>query len=304
MIEPLIPTAPFDFAQMLRRPLSRPSKVTVVDPETASYTRAVRLTRSVVPITVSSIGTVDRPLLNLTYSGELTEDERAEVRRCVSHMLSTQVNLSDFYTEMARQPEWEGLTQRLRGLRPIQDADLLESMVKVIIGQQLNVKFAATLVERLVDYGGEVVDWDGVPLPVFPSPEQVARWPYEALRALSFSQRKAEYVIDFARTVVEGRIDLDALWAMPDDQVYEILTPLRGIGRWTVECFLLFGMGRLDVMPAADIGVQNAIQKLYGMDQRPKEDEIRRLAEPWAPWRSYATYYLWQSLIADARDAL
>lgn len=187
--------------------------------------------------------------------------------------------------------------ERFRGLRPILDADSFESMVKVIIGQQLNVRFAATLTERLVDLGGETVEWNGLVLPVFPSAEQVARWSYDELQGRSFSRRKAEYVIDFARSVVDRRTDLDALWTMTAGEICERLTSLRGIGRWTVECFLLFGMGRPDVLPAADIGVQNAVQRLYGMERRPAEDDVRRMAEPWAPWRSYATYYLWHSLI-------
>ena len=172
---------------------------------------------------------------------------------------------------------------RFCGLRPILDADLFESMVKIIIGQQLNVRFAATLTERLVDLGGETVEWNGGFLPVFPSVEQVARWSYDELQRCSFSRRKAEYVIDFARAVVDGRVDLDEPWRMTDGEVCERLTSFRGIGGWTVECFLLFGMGRPDVLPAADIGVQNAVQRLHGMQRRPGEHEVRRLAEPWAP---------------------
>ncbi|KPV42779.1 DNA-3-methyladenine glycosylase family protein [Alicyclobacillus ferrooxydans] len=293
----ITPSAPFDFSQMLRRPLSRPSKVTIIHPELPSYTRAMWVSGHPIPITVSAIGTVEYPVLDVTYPDDLSREEQAHVERSIRHMFSTDVRLEQFYSHMADIREWSGLTDRLYGLRPIQDADLFESMVKVIIGQQLNVQFAATLVERLVDLGGQVIEWHGTGLPVFPSAQQVANWSYEDLRTLSFSQRKAEYVIDFARAMVSGKVDLESLWHMSDDEVYDLLLPLRGIGRWTVECFLLFGMGRADIMPAADIGVQNAIQKLYGMVERPKEQEIRQLAEPWAPWRSYATYYLWQSLI-------
>ncbi|MCL6633213.1 MAG: DNA-3-methyladenine glycosylase [Alicyclobacillus herbarius] len=257
-------------------------------------------TRSI-PITISGTGTATSPALRLTYPDNLSEDERVQIRERIQRMFSTQIMVSDFYEHMLRLPKWPQLVERLYGLRPIQDADLFESMVKIIIGQQLNVQFAATLVDRLVDLGGEFVEWNGTLLPVFPSPEQVAGWAYEQLRARSFSQRKAECVIDFARLVVNGNVDLEGLWKMSDDQIYEQLIPLRGIGRWTVECFLLFGLGRPDILPAADIGVQNAVQRLYGMDQRPKEEDVRRLAEPWAPWRSYATYYLWQSLIVDCR---
>ncbi len=296
-MERLTPTAPYDFPQMLRRPLSRISKAVAIDPETASYSRALRLPTRIVPVTVTDAGAVDQPDLRLAYPDHLSEDEGAAVRATVRRMFSTGIRLDQFHELMSATPEWEDAMERFRGLRPILDADPFESMVKVIIGQQLNVRFAAALTERLVDLGGETVEWNGVLLPVFPSAEQVARWSYDELQRCSFSRRKAEYVVDFARSVVDGRVDLDALWRMTDGEIGERLTSLRGIGRWTVECFLLFGMGRPDVLPAADIGVQNAVRRLYGMDRRPGEDEVRRLAEPWAPWRSYATYYLWQSLI-------
>jgi DNA-3-methyladenine glycosylase II len=299
MNERLYPTAPFDFRKMIQRPLSRPSKLSVIDPMTLTYTTAVRLNTKVIPITTVAQGTVDDPVVTLTYPDDLSQPERLAIRDRVRFMFCMDVDLSAFYERMSTDAYWAPLMKRLRGLRPIYDADLFECMVKVIIGQQMNVKFAATLVDRLVELGGGTVEWNGKLLPVFPSPEKVAGWSYEQLRALSFSQRKAEYVIDFARVIVNGYVDLERLWQMPDEQVHEVLIPLRGIGRWTVECFLLFGMGRPDVMPAADIGVQNAVQKLYGLPQRPREQEIRSLAEAWVPWRSYATYYLWQSLIAE-----
>jgi DNA-3-methyladenine glycosylase II len=299
MFERLYPTAPFDFQKMLLRPLSRPNKTTVIDTETLSYTTVIRLKTRAIPITVTGEGTVDDPIITITYPDDLSEPERSAVRERVQFMFATGFDLTPLYDRWPEDPVWASLIQRQNGLRPIHDGDLFESMIKVIIGQQVNVKFAATLVNRLVDLGGETVEWNFRLLPIFPSPERVASWSYEQLGALSFSQRKAEYVIDFARAVVNGKIELDGLWKMTDMEIYETLTPLRGIGRWTVECFLLFGMGRPDVLPAADIGVQQAVQKLYGLSHRPGEEKVRRWAEAWAPWRSYATYYLWQSLIRD-----
>lgn len=297
MMETLTPKAPFDFAKMLQRPLSRPLKVNVIDPEALSYTTALRLPTRVIPVTIVGMGTVDHPRLRLTYPDGLSDEERTTVRETVCRMFSTAIDLTDFYARLSTTEQGAALVKQNDGLRPIHDASLFESMVKVIIGQQLHVRFAAVLVDRLVELGGEAVEWNGMRLSVFPSSAQVACWSYEQLQALSFSRRKAEYVIDFARAVENGRVDLESLWRMPDDQIYEELLSLRGIGRWSVECFLLFGLGRPDVMPAADIGVQSAMQRLYGMAHRPGEAEVRRLAEAWAPWRSYATYYLWQSLI-------
>jgi len=291
------PTAPFDFKLMLQRPLSRPSKVVRIDVDEMVYQRALRVNHDVVPVTITSQGTVDSPVLCIDYPDDLLESQCISLLKTIKFMFSTNRNLASFASDISIDNVWANLVKRLHGLRPILDADLFESMVRTIIGQQLNVQFAATLVERLVDLSAETVLWDGRDIPVFPSAERVASWSYDVLRALSFSQRKAEYVIDFAKCVVNGTVNLPQLKQMSDNEVFEVLLPLRGIGHWTVECFLLFGMGREDLLPAADIGVQNAVKRLYDMPIRPSADEIRKMGEAWRPWRSYATYYLWQSLV-------
>lgn len=301
MIEYLRPTPPFDFRGMLLRPLSRPSKLVETDPEKVSLTRALRLPSGVVPVEVAAAGEVEKPLLRLRYPDGLSLGERSLLRARIRFLFNTDADLSGFSETLSGSPEWGPLLRRLRGLRPIQDSDLFESMVRTIIGQQLHVRVAATLVERLVDLGGETVEWDGRELAVFPSPEQVAGWSYDRLCARSFSRRKAEYVIDFARGVASGRMDLEAFRSMEDERVFSELMPLRGVGRWTVECFLLFGLGRPDLIPAGDVGIQNAVRRLYGGESgtRPAEEQVRSLAEAWSPWRSLASYYLWQSLIPE-----
>ena len=296
-VEKMFPTAPFNFRLMLQRPLSRPSELLQIDESANSLTRVLRVEDKVVPMTVVGLGTVDSPELEIHLPTHLRDDERLACLSQVRFMFSVDRDLSDFVRTVSEDAAWQNLFLRYAGLRPTYDANLFEAMVKVIIGQQLNVKFAATLVERLVHHCGEVVAWQGKQLHAFPTPGQVAACSYEDLRALSFSQRKAEYIIDFSRNVVTGKLDLEHLWQLSDDEVIASLTKLRGIGRWTVECFMLFGMGRPDVLPAADIGVQNALKVLYDMTERPREAQLRDMAESWAPWRSYATYYLWNSLI-------
>ncbi len=297
MVTCVEPKRPYDFRQMLQRPLSRPSKGMVINREDYSLTKAVRLASKVLPVTVSAVDQADGAILRYEYPDGLTPDEREVLNARIEHMFSTSVDLGGFYAVMLNNPRWSGIIRRFYGVRPLHDDNLFECLIKVIVGQQMTVRFASALIGRLVDLVGDTVVWQGARIPVFPSPEQVAVLSHEQLTSLSFSRRKAEYVIDTARRIVEGRLDLDALWAMSDEMVIDQLTVLRGIGRWTAECFLLFGMGRKDVMPAADIGVQNGIQLLFNRAVRPGEAEIRELAQDWRPWRSYATYYLWQSLI-------
>lgn len=297
MMERIYPAAPFDFRKMLQRPLSRLSKLSVIDQGAASYVRAIQFQTRSIPVKILWSGTVEYPALDIHFPDNLKDDERQECISTVRFMFSVDRDISGFMNQFLNDPVWADNIHRFFGLRPILEASLFESMVKVIIGQQLNVRFAATLIDRLVELSGETLEWNGYLLPLFPSPERVAGWSYEQLRVLSFSQRKAEYVVDFARSVVNGQLDLNSLWLMTDHEIIESLTKIRGIGRWTVECFLLFGMGRTDVIPAADIGVQNAVKALYDLPERPNEAELRDMALAWTPWRSYAAYYLWNSLI-------
>ncbi|TGU69120.1 DNA-3-methyladenine glycosylase, partial [Mesorhizobium sp. M00.F.Ca.ET.186.01.1.1] len=129
---------------------------------------------------------------------------------------------------MQEEAELAVLVKRFRGLRLMHDSDLFQSMVKTIIGQQINLTFAANLTQRLLALAGdEVVDERGVKFLAFPTAEAVARLAVEDLRPLQFSQRKAEYIIDYARAIVDGTVELERLWAMEDEEVVAHLTALR-----------------------------------------------------------------------------
>jgi DNA-3-methyladenine glycosylase II len=293
----IYPKAPFDFPRMLRRHQSTgKNKLAVVNLEEGSYRRLVRLGKRVVLLDVINCGTIHEPKLLVKIPDILSEKERTEVLELVRLTFSTELDLSDFYRQCSKQAEMEAILRKYYGLRIILEPDLFETMVKTIISQQLNLAFAATLIDRLVSLAGEKAEVDGVEYSLFPTAEQVAALSYEQLRACSYSQRKAEYVIDFARGVADGRIDLKRLWSLSDDEIMIRLLPIRGVGRWTVECLMMFGMGRTDLLPAADIGLRNAVKKAWGLPYQPTEQEIRQLGADWSPWRSYATYYLWESL--------
>lgn len=171
--------------------------------------------------------------------------------------------------------------------------NLYRALMKNIIHQQLNMKFAYTLTERFVKtYGFE---HEGVWF--YPQPRKVAELTMEDLRKLQFSRRKAEYVIDTSRLVAEGELVLEELWEMKDEEVIETLVKIRGVGRWTAECVLLFGLGRENLLPAADVGLQNAVKEWYGFSEKPKPETLRERGEKaWSPYQSYASLYLWESL--------
>jgi DNA-3-methyladenine glycosylase II len=166
--------------------------------------------------------------------------------------------------------------------------DYYQELVDSIISQQLSVLAARSIEGRFRElFGGK-----------FPTPEQIITTDVETLRGLGFSYAKARYVLDLAQHVLDGRVRFDHLDGLTNDAIVAELTAVKGIGEWTVHMFLIFCMGRLDVLPTGDLGIKNGIRALYGLDTQPTPDQIRELAHEnqWHPYESVASWYVWQSL--------
>jgi DNA-3-methyladenine glycosylase II len=172
------------------------------------------------------------------------------------------------------------------GLAQAQRADHFSALVRAITGQQLSTRAAATIFGRLVALmpGG------------IATPEALAALPDEQLRAAGMSRQKIASLRDLSQKVIARTVDLDALSAMTDEDVIASLVQVRGIGRWSAEMFLMFRLHRPDVLPVDDLGIVNAVQRVYGLRKRPTPDRIRRLGEAWRPYRSVASWYLWRTL--------
>ncbi|MGD8191970.1 DNA-3-methyladenine glycosylase family protein [Brevibacillus ginsengisoli] len=295
-------TPPYSFERLLRRLESHPDDQFRIDADHGILRRAFRLAGKPVLATLQFAGNCEQPLLTVSTEATLSPAQQRELTATVRHMFSIDYDLTSLYVHMSNDPYLRPLCKSFRGLRYLLDPDLFQSMIRTIIGQQLNLAFAATLTHRLLEVAGDSLqDEAGNTYLLFPTPERVAQLTVAQLRDLQFSQRKAEYIIDFAKAVVEGRVELNRLQGMSDEEVIQYLLPLRGIGRWTVECLLMFGMGRSDLLPAADIGLRNGIQLVYGLTDKPDEQEIRRVGESWAPYRSYISLYIWESVGAARR---
>lgn len=218
------------------------------------------------------------------------------VRRLATRLFSLDHDLQGFYTWAAGDPIWAELVQRFHGLRLLQAPDLYESLAITILGQQVNVAFASTLRRRMIEAFGPAVSCNGQIWRGFPSAQRIARCEPEELTALKMTHSKAAYLVGLARTVATGEISEWSLAALDDQAALARLIALKGVGRWTAEVVLMRGCGRLDMLPAADVGLMNAYRHLWQTPVRPIEPELRQLAAGWAPWRSYCTLYLWASL--------
>jgi DNA-3-methyladenine glycosylase II len=156
-----------------------------------------------------------------------------------------------------------------------------ETLVRAIAGQQISTYAAAAIYGRLVTLAGDPLTPAGV----------LARSPDE-LRAVGLSGRKVLYVRDLAERAMDGRLELDRLDDLSDDEVRAQLVAVAGIGQWSADMFLLFELHRPDVFPAGDLGLRKAVQMLDGLDQAPTEKNVAVRAERWSPYRSLATKYL------------
>jgi DNA-3-methyladenine glycosylase II len=178
------------------------------------------------------------------------------------------------------------LKTRLRRRSEEKPPDAYGALLRAIVGQQLSTKAARTIYLRVCDlFGGST-----------PSPEQLLEASEEDLRGCGLSGRKVEYVRDLAVHVLDGELELDRLGDLSDEEAIEELVAVRGLGQWTAEMFLLFHLERPDVLSGGDLGIRKAIQIEYGLKEMPTPQRVLEIGEPWRPYRSLASLYLWESL--------
>ena len=175
------------------------------------------------------------------------------------------------------------------GMAERQRSDHLSALVGAIVSQQLSTKAAATIFGRFASL---------FPENRISSAAAIAALDAAALRGVGLSGQKAGYLRDLCARIADGRLRLEDLDDLPDELVIERLTAVKGFGRWTAEMFLMFRLHRPDVLPVGDLGIVNAVRKLYGLRKQPDPKRLHKIGEAWRPYRSVASWYLWQSLKA------
>lgn len=165
--------------------------------------------------------------------------------------------------------------------------DHYKQLLSSIIGQQLSVKAAAHIRGRVFGFYANK-----------PSPQQLLATSDDKLRSFGLSRAKVVYVKDLAQHIMDGRLDMKHVSKLPNDELIVQLVAVKGIGVWSAHMFMIFGLGRLDILPVGDLGVRKAAVKLYGLRQLPSPERLVKLSKQnsWPPYESIAAWYLWQSL--------
>jgi DNA-3-methyladenine glycosylase II len=183
-----------------------------------------------------------------------------------------------------RDPVMGSIIRSRPGVHLMRRGEPFLTLARAICGQQISVKAAQSVWDRVVACCGEV------------TPANVLARERKALRACGLSDRKVEYIADLAQHFADGRIHVHRWPQMSDEEIIAELVEVRGIGRWTAEMFLIFNLLRPDVFPLDDLGLQKGIRVSYFKGRKISLARMRKLGESWRPWRSVATWYLWRSL--------
>ena len=205
--------------------------------------------------------------------------DEAALARAVSRLAKRDHDLARVVGEYGRPPLWE----REPGF---------ETLVLIILEQQVSLASAAAVYARLLAAAGEV------------TPARLARMSDEEVRAAGITRQKSVYLRDLARLIVEGELDLRGLERMGDDAARAELTKVKGVGAWTAEIYLLRALGRADAWPAGDLALAIATERVKRLVSRPTTPELNALAEAWRPWRSVAARILWQFYLHAPRKAV
>jgi DNA-3-methyladenine glycosylase II len=212
--------------------------------------------------------------------------------------------VEEFYRLVRREPTLHGTDRRFRGLRIPRDAHVYEALIHAILGQQLSVRAANTMKERLLESTGAFLEAGGVEVPRVPTPNEIRSLGIPGLRSTGLSGVKSRSLLALAAAAVDGTLPSDGLDSLPLGTAVERLDRLPGVGRWTAENALLRGVGRTDVFIAGDLGIRVALEEYRVLRRSASEEKARAWAERYYPgWGSYATLYLWRKLVADRAAA-
>ena len=171
----------------------------------------------------------------------------------------------------------------------IPNRNYYQALVESIISQQLSVKAAATILKRFLEL---------FPGDEFPTPGHILEKDVETFRSVGLSRQKATYIQDLAVKVLEGTVRFDTMDTLTNEEIIAELTKVKGIGVWTVHMFLMFCVGRMDVLTTGDLGIKNGMYSLYELSEKPTPEEMATLAvqQQWHPYETAASWYIWHSL--------
>ncbi|MEE9366393.1 MAG: hypothetical protein V3W44_06880 [Dehalococcoidales bacterium] len=265
--------------------------------EDGVYQRLLDMGESLCLASVRASGTVDSPLLDVELVGPVLDGNlTARARQRIGWMLGIDRDIKSFCRMAASDRALAPLVRGLWGLHIPHAASVYEALIQAILGQQISAHVARKLRTDLIETYGPTLEVAGAIYHSFPRPDALVSAGVDGLRALGFSARKSEYIIDISSGVVTGQLDLEGLHAFSDEEVIRMLTGLRGVGLWTAQWLLIRALGRDDGFPHDDLALCRVLGQLLNKGKPLKPEEALECSSRWSPYRSYVTAYLFAAM--------
>jgi DNA-3-methyladenine glycosylase II len=270
--------------------------------EKGRFWQVIRVNGKPVLAVVESIGTVDEPKVAVELKSDtaITNEDTKKAEKTVTALFSLDYDLKPFYETAKADKIMAHLTRELWGLKNPTTPTVFEALVDSIVEQQISLKVANSLENRIIKKFGESLDLEGAVYFVYPTPQRLASVSIEEFRQCGLSFRKGEYIKGASTLIAEGKLNLEELKNYESsEQIIRKLDKIRGIGVWTAELTMLRGMQRLEALPADDLGLRRVISRYYRDGKAISSAEARQIAESWGEWKGLASYYL---VVADMKD--
>ncbi len=259
------------------------------------YSQVLNVDGILVLAKIAQKGTIQKPELTieLTSNQPITSKTKTCTQKTIEYVFNLNLDLKEFYRHTENDPAMHKITQALCGFKYPTTPTAFESLVDSIVEQQISIKIARTIEERLAQKFGDKLELDGECFYAFPSTQNIDAASINDIKSCGLSQRKAEYIYGAAHGIVKGELDLEDMKTNPyTDKIITELDAIKGIGVWTAELTLFRGMQRLEVLPADDFGIRRVISNYYCSGRAIKAPEAREIGKAWGKWQGLAAFYL------------
>jgi DNA-3-methyladenine glycosylase II len=263
--------------------------------EDGKYWQVIRINKKLILITITSLGTVNEPLLSIEMKAnkEISSDDEKAVSENIDTLFNLKFALETFYESIKRDRIMRQLTLKLRGLKSPTTSTVFEALIDSIVEQQISLAVANNFENKLIKQFGSKLTIENEVFYAFPTPEQLRAASIGDLMNSVLSTRKAEYIRDLSKSITEGELKLDELKENANtERIIEELDKIRGIGTWTAEMTVIRGMQKHDALPADDVGLRRTISHFYCEGRKITADEARSISDRWGKWKGLAAYYL------------
>jgi DNA-3-methyladenine glycosylase II len=270
--------------------------------ENGRFWQVIRVNNKLFLAVVASRGTVEKPklIVDLKSDNPITEENKKTAGEAITTLFSLNLDLKPFYKTVKGDKIMAHLTHKLWGLKSPTTPTVFEALVDSIVEQQISLKVANSLENRIIKKFGESLDLKGDVYFAYPTPYRLSSVSIEEFRQCGLSLRKGEYVKGASQLITEGKLNLEKFKNYENsEKIIRELDGIRGIGVWTAELIMLRGMKRLEALPADDLGLRRVISRYYYDGKGISSAEARQIAKSWGEWKGLAAYYLVVAYMKD-----